>query len=82
MRRVWITTTDNPYDPFDNYDLWKRYDENSGYFSESYVARIARVSDDMTEQEFEDAVEEAIDEIVSFNLTNSEADYKKVTRSS
>lgn len=80
MRRVWITTTDNPYDPFDNYDLWKRYDENSGYFSESYVARIARVSDDMTEQEFEDAVEEAIDEIVSFNLTNSEADYKKVTR--
>ena len=82
MRRVWITTTDNPYDPFDNYDLWKRYDENSGYFSESYVARIARVSDDMTEQEFEDAVEEAIDEIVSFNFTNSEADYKKVVRSS
>ncbi len=82
MRSVRLTTTDNPYDPFDQYDLWKRFDESSGYFSEIYLARIARVSAEMTDQEYEDEIERAIDEIVEFNLTNSEADYKKVVRSS
>ena len=77
-----MTTTDNPYDPFDQYDLWKRFDEGSGYFSESYLSRIARTFPDMTDQEFYDELERAIDEIVFYNLTNSTADFKKVTRSS
>ena len=82
MREVALTTTDNPYDPFDQYDLWKMFDEGSGYFSESYLMRIANVFPEMTDQEYEDEIERAIDEIISFNLTNSEADYKKVVRSS
>jgi hypothetical protein len=82
LREVALTTTDNPYDPFDQYDLWKRFDEGSGYFSESYLMRIANVFPEMTDQEYEDEIERAIDEIVEFNLTNSEADYKKVVRSS
>ena len=80
MREVMLTTTDNPYSPFDQYDLWKRFDESSGYNTESYISRIARISPNMTNEEIEEENERAIDEILLFNLTGSEADYKKVAR--
>jgi hypothetical protein len=80
MREVMLTTTDNPYSPFDQYDLWKRFDVGSGYNTENYISRIARISPNMTNEEIEEENERAIDEILSFNLTGSEADYKKVTR--
>jgi len=43
-----LTTSDNPYNPKTNYDEWKQWDEDNGYYTESYVARML----DM-EEEFE-----------------------------
>lgn len=81
MSEVMLTTTDNPYNPFDNFDTWYAYD---GLLARqqgrpqvcSYLARIARTSSQMTEEMEQRAIETAIDEIVEFNITGK---YRKIT---
>ena len=51
-----LTTVDNPYDPFKQFDAWRRYDEGKGYNSCSYLARIARTSDQLSDAENEQRV--------------------------
>lgn len=79
MREVRLTTADNPYSPFDEPELWRMFDEQNGYCTNNYVARIAKTSIEMTDQEYMDEVERAIDEILDLNLTGN---YKKVVRES
>ena len=73
-----ITTIDNPYDPFDNFLEWFLYDSEKGYNSCSYLARIARTSDSLSEEENSREIERAIDEIIKYDFTGL---YRKVTRS-
>jgi len=77
MRYCAITTIDNPYDPFDNFDEWFLFDSEKGYNSCAYLARIARTSDQLSEEENSREVERAIDEILEYDFTGL---YKKVTR--
>lgn len=77
MVEVMITTTDNPYNPFVQFDEWKEFDETKGYFTSEYLARIAVVSEDLTEEEYNTAIEDAINEILKLNLNGK---YKKVTK--
>lgn len=77
MRRVALTTTDNPWDPFDNYPQWYQFDAAHGYETTSYLARIVGSVYELGEKEEVRAVEDAIDEIVEFNLLGL---YKKVVR--
>jgi hypothetical protein len=76
-RRAMLTTSDNPYDPFDNFDAWYAYDESKNYNSCSYLARIARTSDELSEADNELAIEKAIDEIIEFNILGL---YRKVVK--
>lgn len=70
MRMCMLTTIDNPYDPFDKYDDWYRYDMLYGYNCCAYLDRIAKTSDALSEQENIDAIERAIDEIIELNPSN------------
>ena len=72
---VMLTTIDNPFDPFTQWDEWKRFDEDKKYFTCSYLARIAITSDDLSDADNEKAIEDAINEIVEFNVLGI---YKKV----
>lgn len=71
-----LTTFDNPYDPFEQFDSWYRFDQDKGYNTCSYLARIARTSDQLSEEENELEIERAIDEIIKYDFRNI---YKKVT---
>lgn len=77
MKKCMITTTDNPYDPFTQYEAWYRFDEAKGYHSCAYLARIARTSDQLSEQENSEEIERAIDDIIKYNPLGI---YKKVKR--
>lgn len=86
MARTFVTTTDNKFNPFTQYDRWKAYDENEcGYYTESYIARIAAVSPDLSPAEMDSAIEDACDEICEMDLryispvTGKEVCYVKVT---
>lgn len=72
-----LTTFDNPFDPFTQFDSWFLFDTEKGYYSCSRLARVAKLSDDMSEQETNDEIERAIDEIVKYDFMNV---YKKVKR--
>ena len=73
-----LTTIDNPFDPFEDFTSWFLFEVGKGYNSCSYLARIAKISDDMTEQEVSAEIERAIDEIIKYDFMGI---YKKVKRS-
>lgn len=70
MAAVMLTTIDNPYDPFDDFDNWYKFDMDHGYGTCSYLARIARTSDQLTDAENERETERAIDEIIKYDFMN------------
>lgn len=77
MQLVMLTTSDNPFDPFDNYDDWYEFDRRMGYHTPSYLARIVVSSDELSDVDQQLAIEEAIDEIINDDIPGL---YKKVTR--
>ena len=70
MRRCALTTIDNPFDPFEQFDQWFLFDVEKGYNSCAYLARIAKTSEQLSEPEYNDEIERAIDEIVSLDFMN------------
>ena len=72
-----LTTIDNPYDPFDNFKAWYLFDVQKGYNCCSYLARIAKTSDEMTEKENNEEIERAIDEIIQHDFMNVYIKVKK-----
>jgi len=77
MTTVALTTFDNPYNPFENFKEWFLFDEEKGYHTTSYLGRIARTSEQFSDEENEKEIERAIDEIIRFDIANI---YKKVKR--
>lgn len=63
-----LTTKDNPYDPFTQFDDWFSFDERKGYHSCSYVERIAKVAPDLSDADQMFAINQAIDEILKYNV--------------
>lgn len=76
MQRCMLTTFDNPYNPFEQFTSWFLFDVEKGYNTCSYLGRIARTSDQLSEEENELEIERAIDEIIKYDFRNI---YKKVT---
>lgn len=75
--RCMLTTSDNPYDPFEQFQSWFLFDVEKGYNSCAYLGRIAKTSDQLSDEENNQVVEEAIDEIIKYDFRNI---YKKVKR--
>lgn len=67
MRVSMLTTVDNPYNPFDEYNKWFMWDLRSGYNSPGLLARVVKTSSDLSDADQEKAVEDAIDEIIELN---------------
>ena len=77
MADVMLTTIDNPHDPFTQFDRWYVFDCQSGYDTCAILARISRNSDELSEADQEIAIEEAINEMLFFNVSGK---HKKVYR--
>ena len=78
MSKCMLTTFDNPFDPFDQFDSWFQFDVDKNYNSCAYLDRIARTSDQLSDEENDREVERAIDEIIKYDFMNI---YKKVSYS-
>ena len=77
MRECMITTFDNPYDPFTQFNHWFLFDTEKGYNTCAYLDRIAKVSEEFSDEENNLAIERAIDEIIKYDFRNI---YKKVSK--
>ena len=76
-KQVMLTTIDNPFDPFEEFDSWFLFDVEKGYNSCSYLGRIAKTSEQLSDDENNEEIERAIDEIIKYDFTNT---FKKVSR--
>ncbi len=65
---VWLTTIDNPWNPFERFDEWLQFDIEHKYYTSNYLARIARTSDSLSDEENHATINAAIDEILAMNI--------------
>ncbi len=65
--RVHITTIDNPFNPFEDFASWYDFDMEKGYCSCQRVARLANITDDMTDIEEEEEIERATRRLVEID---------------
>ena len=73
-----LSTVDNPFDPFEQFDSWLMFDIEKGYNTCSKLARFTQNSDeDLTQAEISADIERAIDEIIKYDFLNI---FVKVTR--
>lgn len=70
-----VTTTDNPYDYFTDFENWNAFDKQKGYNTLAYLTRIVQPSPHLPNDVYEQIIEDAVDQIVQLNLTGN---YKKV----
>lgn len=84
MKQCMVSTSDNPYNPFDEFDKWYAFDRSNGYHSLSYLARVAHTSPDLSEIDYHEEVEDAIDDMVRLggliSASGEEVSYIKVTK--
>lgn len=72
-----LTTLDNPFDPFSQFNDWFLFDIEKGYYTCSYLARLTNVTEDLSLPEENKEIERAIDEIIEYDVAGI---YKKVYR--
>lgn len=77
MKVTMLTTIDNPFDPFEQFTSWFLFDVEKGYNSCGRLMRIANVSEDMSTKEYNEAVDLAIDKIISLDFLGI---YQKMTK--
>lgn len=61
---VMVTTIDNPYDPRTDFLAWYTWDEDHGYHTTAYLARVLTDTDDFPQAFNDRLVEQAIDEMI------------------
>src|SRR3954451_1993470 len=72
-----LTTVDNPYDPFTQWDDWFLWDQTAGYHTPGLLARVALFSNDLSDADQHIVLQDAIDEIVKENVLGV---FRKVKR--
>lgn len=77
MIATWVTTEDNPYDYFDDFDRWYQFDVSHGYKTCEYIMRLANISSELSSAVNAAEIERCVDEIVELNLLGN---YKKISK--
>lgn len=70
-----LSTIDNPYNPYTNWDEWYAFDVSHGYHCCSVLARFARTSPALSEADNALEISNAINEIIKFDARHI---FKKV----
>ena len=76
-RLVRITTIDNPYDPFEEFNNWFLSDIEKGYYTCEKLGRLSNYNELMTEKEEKEETERTIDRLIEIDPLGI---YKKVEK--
>ena len=77
QRIVMLTTIDNPFDPFVQFDDWFAFDMQKGYNCCGYLARVEETSELLSDEINAKRIEDAIDDICRLNVLGV---FKKVVK--
>ena len=64
-----LSTDDNPFNPWKEFDQWLAWDTSNGYNSLSLLGRMVKTSDELPQEVQEQDGESAIIEIVNDNFS-------------
>lgn len=74
---LFITTIDNPYDYFTQFEDWLAFDRAMGYYTLEYLARVCITSNELSEEQQNEDLEDAINSIIQWNGHLYKKTYKK-----
>lgn len=74
---VMLTTVDNPFNPFDDFDNWLMFDREKDHKTCELLARNLNLLDEMSQFEIDVETERAMDEIIKHDPLDI---YQKVRR--
>ena len=77
MLNIMLTTVDNPYNPWHDFDGWRAFDEEHGHHTLSLLDRVARTSEESSLADEEQAIEIAINEIIELHANGL---YKTISK--
>ena len=77
LKQIAITTIDNPFDPFDDFTSWFLFDVQKGYYTCSKLARLSKLTEDMTDKEEIEEIERTINRLIEIDPLDI---YKKVVK--
>lgn len=66
-KQAMLSTVDNPWNPFTNFDEWYAFDVGHGYHSCAVLDRFARTSDALSDADNSLEISNAIDEVIKFD---------------
>lgn len=72
-----LTTIDNPFNPFVNFDAWYGYDITQGHHTSEYIARLMVDSQLMTDEERTEEYDSAIQWILDTDVLGK---YIRITK--
>lgn len=62
-----LTTVDNPYNPFTQFDEWFQFDVDNNYSTCSKIARLANIKDYMSNTQKDEETAKAIDRLIEID---------------
>lgn len=68
VKPIMLSTIDNPYNPFVDYDHWLAYDREQQYYTNEYLDRVIISSPNLSDNDQEEARLKAIDDIIKLNV--------------
>lgn len=78
---VRITTEDNPFNPFTEWNEWYFYDLSKGYSTCERLDRIAKTSSELSDEVNDEELNDAIDQLIELGAVGKDGSivkYKKV----
>lgn len=72
-----LSTVDNPFDPYDDFNNWFQFDIEHGYNTCGKLARLTNISTDATQREIDIETERAIDSLIEHDFLGI---FKKVVK--
>ncbi len=64
MKEIMLTTVDNPWNPFQNFNEWYSWDMAHGYDTCGVVARLSTKSQELSQEINEEFLENAIFDLI------------------
>lgn len=81
MEKYRLTTVDNPFNPFTQWDEWYFYDLTQGYNTCERIARNVAVSEFLPQEAIDSEYEQAFDQLIFTGAISNKGklvEYKKV----
>lgn len=69
MEETALTTVDNPYNPFTQFDIWNEFDMRNGYDTCSKLGRLAKTSIGLSDADNEQQIDDAMNRIIEMHPT-------------